>query len=85
MTTVTILQTETTPVGDMAELILDHSIEPSIGMILIDEESLTWEVTATLHQTNRTTGNGSSRLWTFRCKPVNSDKHIHPGTFKLMH
>jgi hypothetical protein len=70
--------------GDMAELILDHSIEPSIGMILIDEDSLTWEVTAALHQTNRTTGNGSS-LWTLRCNPVNSDQPIHSGTFKLMH
>jgi hypothetical protein len=85
MTTVTIIRTETTPMGDMAEVILDRHIEPGIGMILIDEDSQTWEITATLHDASRTTDNEHARLWTLQCKPVNSDEPIHPGVFKLMH
>jgi len=85
MTTVTIISTEATPMGDMAEVILDHRIEPAIGMILIDEDSFTWEVTATLHDASRTTGDQSMKLWTLQCTPVNSELAIHPGVFKLMH
>ena len=85
MTTVTILETETTSMGDMAEVNLDHSIQPSVGMILMDEESLAWEVTALLHDGKRNTGDDHIKRWTFRCKPVNTDKSIHTGEFKLMH
>jgi hypothetical protein len=85
MTEVTILQAETTSIGEMAELMLERTTELAIGMILIDEESLTWEVTGFLHDASRTTGDASSKLWTVQCKPVNTDKPIHTGTFKLMH
>lgn len=86
MISVTILQTDTNSFGDMAELNLDVSIEPSIGMILMDEDSQTWEVTGTLHDAKRTTGDDlTTKRWTFQCKRVNTDKPIHTGQFKLMH
>jgi hypothetical protein len=85
MTHVTITETESTKMGDMAELTLDRSLEPAIGMILMDEDSLTWEVTGTLHDKKRTTGTSSVIHWTLRCKPVNTTKPIHPGEFKLIH
>jgi hypothetical protein len=85
MTTVKILETESTVMGDMAELMMDHSVVPSIGMILMDEDSQTWEVTAALHDAKRLTEESSSRRWTLRCKPVNGDKPIHTGEFKLLH
>jgi hypothetical protein len=85
MIIVRITEVETTSMGDMAELTLERAIHPSIGMILIDEDSLTWEVTGMLHSSNRTTGDESSKLWTLQCKPVNTDKSIHTGIFKLMH
>jgi hypothetical protein len=85
MINVTILETETTSFGDMAELILDKSVTPSVGMILIDEDSQTWEVTATLHDKKRSTNDTKTIRWTFQCKGVNTDLPIHPGEFKLMH
>jgi hypothetical protein len=85
MTPVTIIEAETTTIGDMAELILDGSVVPAIGMILIDEDSLTWEITGFMHDASRTTGDDSSKLWTLQCKPVNTEKSIHTGSFKLMH
>jgi hypothetical protein len=85
MTDVTIIETETTTAGDMVELILDKHIKPVVGMVLIDEESRTWEVTATLHDAQRYTGDSSTIRWTFQCKPLNTDDSIHTGPFKLMH
>jgi hypothetical protein len=86
MTTVTIVESESTSMGDMAELILDKSIVPSTGMILMDEDSQTWEVTGALHDAKRTTGDDlSTKRWTLRCKPVNTDQPIHTGEFKLIH
>jgi hypothetical protein len=85
MTTVTIIETESTAMGEMADIMLDRSIEPAIGMILMDEDSQTWEVTAALHDAKRLTDEHSAKRWTVQCKPVNSDKPIHPGAFKLLH
>jgi hypothetical protein len=85
MIDVTILETESTPSGDIAELILDKSITPTIGMILIDADSQTWEVTATLHDSKRATEDATSVRWTFHCRPVNTDQPLHAGAFKLMH
>ena len=85
MTTVNIINVESTALGDMAELILQGHISPGIGMILIDEDSYTWEVTGFMHDAGRTTTSDSAKLWTLRCSPVNSDKPMHTGVFKLMH
>ena len=85
MTNVKILQTESTSMGDMAELNLDKSFAPATGMILMDEESQTWEVTGTLHDAKRNTGDEITKRWTFQCKGVNTDRPIHPGEFKLIH
>lgn len=86
MTTVKILQIESTTMGDMVDLMLDVSVVPAPGMILMDEESQTWEITALLHDSKRNTGNDIIRKrWTFQCKPVNADKPIQPGEFKLLH
>jgi hypothetical protein len=85
MNTVNIVHTESTPVGEMAELILEKHITPVVGMILIDEDSLTWEITAVLQNANSTTDNHNAKLYTLRCSPVNSEKPIHTGIFKLMH
>jgi hypothetical protein len=85
MITVTILQTESTVLGDMVELTLDKHIEPAIGMILMDENSRTWEVTAILHDAKRITEEHHFKRWTFQCRPVNTDSSIHPGEFKLIH
>ena len=86
MIQVTITETDSTPLGDMAELTLDKSFEPAIGMILMDEDSQTWEVTGTLHDVKRTTGDDlTSKRWTFQCRPVNTDKPLHTGEYKLIH
>ena len=85
MIPVTIIQTESTLVGDIADLILEESIEPVVGMVLIDEDSLTWEVTGTLSDSKRTTGDGTTKRWTFQCRPLNTHLSIHTGEFKLMH
>ena len=85
MTSVIITETDSTPMGDLAELILDKSIKPSLGMILMDEDSQTWEVTGALHDAKQATGNESTTRWTLRCKPVNTDQSIHTGPFKLIH
>jgi hypothetical protein len=82
---VTITEVEITSMGEMAELILDRSVHPALGMILIDDESHTWEITGCLQSANRTTRDELSKLWTLVCKPVNTEKPIHPGVFKLMH
>ena len=85
MTTVNVIETESTVMGDMADLIIDRSIVPSVGMILMDEDSQTWEVTAALHDSKRLTEENSTKRWTLQCKPVNTEKPIHPGEFKLIH
>lgn len=85
MITVNIIETEFTAVGDMAELLLDKHVEPALGMMLIDKEGDTWEVTATLLSNQRNTFDASMRRWTFQVKPVNTDQSIHTGEFKLMH
>jgi hypothetical protein len=85
MITVNVIETEYTPVGDMAELLLDRHVEPALGMMLIDEKGDTWEVTGTLSDGQRNTTDSSMRRWTFQVKPVNTDDNIHTGLFKLMH
>jgi len=85
MIDVTILETESTSRGDTAELILDKSITPAIGMILIDEDSQTWEVVAMLHDKKRSTADSHTVRWILHCQPVNAEKPLHPGEFKLMH
>jgi hypothetical protein len=85
MTSVIITETDSTPLGVLAELVLDKSIKPSTGMILMDEDSQTWEVTGALHDAKQATGNESTTRWTLRCKPVNTDQPIHTGEFKLIH
>ncbi|MBT1707130.1 hypothetical protein KK062_02795 [Fulvivirgaceae bacterium PWU5] len=85
MITVNVIETEYTPVGDMAELLLDRHVEPALGMMLIDEKGDTWEVTGTLSDSQRNTTDPSMRRWTFQVKPVNTDDNIHTGLFKLMH
>jgi hypothetical protein len=85
MITVNVIETEYTPVGDMAELLLDKHVEPALGMMLIDEKGDTWEVTGTLSDGQRNTTDSSMRRWTFQVKPVNTDDNIHTGLFKLMH
>jgi hypothetical protein len=85
MTIVKILDIESTPMGDMADIVLDNSIQPSTGMILMDEDSQTWEVTGALHDTKRLTEESKAKRWTLRCKPVNTEKPIHLGEFKLIH
>jgi hypothetical protein len=85
MIDITILETEATSRGDVAEVILDKSVVPAIGMILIDEDSQTWEVTAMLHDKKRSTEDSSTVRWLLHCQPVNTEKPLHPGPFKLMH
>ncbi|MBT1688791.1 hypothetical protein [Dawidia soli] len=85
MITVTVIETELTPMGDMAELLLDKHVEPALGMMLIDKEGDTWEVTGTLSNKQRNATDTSLRRWTFQVKPVNTDQNIHTGEFKLMH
>lgn len=85
MTTVNIVETETTLLGEMADAVVDKNIQPAVGMMLMDEDSLTWEVTAMLHDSKRATGEEFTKLWTFQCKPINTDKPIHTGPFKLIH
>jgi hypothetical protein len=85
MTIVKVLDTESTIMGEMADIVLDNSIQPTTGMILMDEDSQTWEVTGALHDTKRLTEEGHARRWTLRCKPVNTEKPIHRGEFKLIH
>jgi hypothetical protein len=85
MTSVTILEVETTSMGDVAELILEPSFVPAIGMMLMDQDSLTWEITGILHDSKRNTEEAHGKRWTFQCQPVSTDKSIHPGEYKLIH
>jgi hypothetical protein len=85
MITVKIIETELTTMGDMAELLLDKHIEPTLGMMLIDKEGDTWEITGTLSNKQRHTSDTNMRRWTFQVKPVNTENNIHTGDFKLMH
>lgn len=85
MITVNILEIEVTPMGEMADVVLDKTIEPSPGMILMDEDSKTWEVTAMLHDAKRITHEDHTRRWTFQCRPVNTQDPLHTGWFKLIH
>lgn len=85
ITTVDVIETESTVMGEMADLIIDRSIVPSVGMILMDKDSQTWEVTAALHDSKRLTEESSTQRWTLQCKPVNTEKPIHRGEFRLIH
>jgi hypothetical protein len=85
MVKLTVTEIEITAMGDMASVILDKTIKPAVGMLLIDEDSETWEITATLHDKKRSTTDGASSLWTLQCKPVNATKEFHAGEYKLMH
>ena len=85
MVNVNVLEIEVTSMGEMAEVEIDKHVEPSVGMILMDEESQTWEITATLHGAKRLTHESHTRRWTFQCKPVNTQTDLHPGTYKLIH
>jgi hypothetical protein len=85
MITVKVIETEFTSMGDMAELLLDKHVEPALGMMLIDKEGDTWEITGTLSSKQRNTTDATMRRWTFQVKPVNTENNIHTGDFKLMH
>lgn len=82
---VNIIETESTAKGDMADMVVDCLFKPTVGMILMDEDSQTWEVAAALHDSKRLTEEKTMKRWTLQCKPVNADKPIHPGEFKLIH
>jgi hypothetical protein len=85
MIKINILEIENTPMGDMADVVLENSFQPSPGMMLMDEDSQTWEVTGMLHDSKRITAETSTRRWTFQCRPVTADKPLHTGEFKLIH
>ena len=85
MFSVDITRAEVTSQGEIVEAILDASVTPAIGMILIDEESRTWEITAMLHDAARAYEKEHKKLWTFQCSAVNADVSIHEGEYKLMH
>jgi hypothetical protein len=85
MITVNILEIEETPMGEMADVVLEKSFEPAPGMMLMDEDSQTWEVTAMLHDAKRITQEESTKRWTFQCKPVNTQSALHTGVYKIIH
>jgi hypothetical protein len=85
MTTITVTEIEFTSKGEMATAVIDKSVNPGVGMLLIDEDSETWQITATLHDKKRSFTQGRSSVWTLQCKPVNASKEFHAGDYKLIH
>ena len=85
MIDVNILEIEQTPMGEMADVVLPNSVEPTPGMILMDEDSQTWEVTAMLHDSKRITHEENTKRWTFQCRPVSATSPLHPGAYRLIH
>lgn len=85
MVMVSIVLVESTSIGDVVEALIDKNVEPAVGMMLMDEQSETWEITAALHDTKRITHEDHLKRWTFQCKPLSSDEPIHVGDYKLIH
>lgn len=85
MTDVTVVAMEETEKGDMIELILDTHFTPAIGMILMDENSATWEITGILHDPKRVTDEDHGKRYTMTCQGVNTERAIHTGKYKLLH
>lgn len=85
MVTVNVVEVELTPMGELADVVVDKAIQPEPGMRLMDDDSETWEVTGALHNAKRVINEHHTKLWTLQCKPVTASKALHTGLFKLIH
>ncbi len=85
MISVNVVEIELTSLGELADVVVDKSFDPQPGMMLMDDESQIWEVTGTMHNAQRVLNENHTRLWTFQCKPVNANRPMQTGMYKLIH
>jgi hypothetical protein len=85
MITVNVVEIEVTVLGELADVVIDKAVVPQPGMRLMDNDSETWEVTGTLHDSKRVVNEEHTKLWTLQCIPVTASKAMQPGLFKLIH
>lgn len=85
MVTVNVIEIEVTSFGELADVVIEKSIAPQTGMMLMNDDSETWEVTAALHNSKRVLNEDHTKLWTLQCKAITASKAMQPGLFKLIH
>lgn len=85
MITVNVVEVEVTPLGELADVVVDKAVMPGPGMRLMNDDSETWEVTGALHNAKRVINEDHTQLWTLQCKGVNASKSMEPGLYTLIH
>jgi hypothetical protein len=85
MITVNVVEIEVTSFGELADVVMDKAIAPQTGMMLMNDDSETWEVTGALHNASRVLNEEHTKLWTLQCKALTASRAMEPGLFKLIH
>ena len=85
MVTVNVVDIEVTSFGEIADVVIEKDVTPQTGMMLMNDDSETWEVTAALHNSKTVTNEEHTKLWTLQCKSMTAEKAMQPGLFKLLH